>query len=136
VTKNLDLNLLPWERWRSPEGVRSVAQPTSSPSEEKNFNPLAHVSKSASVSDLFGISLFGATTQNEVIHLKRLTSMNINFVGFAILCVALKASDAFWGVVFTHMWEWLFAQIDWRSLTRKLKLNLLVLYLDWLVRQF
>ncbi|WP_160148352.1 hypothetical protein [[Leptolyngbya] sp. PCC 7376] len=60
--------------------------------------------------------------------------MNINFVGLFFLFLAVKASDAFWEIVFAQMWEWLFAQIDWQALTHKIKLNLLVLYLDWLLR--
>ncbi|MGB2924552.1 MAG: hypothetical protein WBB82_04585 [Limnothrix sp.] len=61
--------------------------------------------------------------------------MNINFVGFVVLFVTTKVFDALCGVIFTHMWEWLFAQIDWHLLTRQLKLNILILYLDWLLRR-
>ena len=60
--------------------------------------------------------------------------MNINFVGYALFFLAIKVTDVFWEVVFSRMWEELFAQIDWQWLTRKIKLNLLVLLLSLLLR--
>lgn len=61
--------------------------------------------------------------------------MFVSWLGFIGLYVATKSGEILLEWLLTQFWQWVFSEENLKNLTTYLKLKIIILYLDWLLKK-